>query len=325
MFAYSVGCFERCWLFNSAAARTFIAVREQPSTHITPGEGNNGAPEFHRVFKVCYMVDKALSQSLNRTPSLPDVEWIAPLLGLSMEKAPDDYVLEIYLELGEAQDRISRTTQTSQGSIERLLNAQALQRSMQQTQAKIEKVSSRFSDLFMWSMLTVTHLQFHEIHGPDAFWDREIQGIKFAYYAIMVSIVRLHPNLHAHPILQQQEVEYAKQSLTSLSRMFNRTMLEPDAFAIRASAAWYDEDLQNCRALELLTRAQEDVLLPSLALLYVVHTHCQRARLELIRLSLRLYQYTFQSSLDGPTCFGSIDVAAFISPPHFIDFSCGFR
>lgn len=143
MFAYSVGCFERCWLFNSAAARTFIAVREQFSTHITPGEGNNGAPEFHRVFKVCYMVDKALSQSLDRTPSLPDVEWIAPLLGLSMEKAPYDYVLEIYLELGEAQDRISRTTQTSQGSIERLLNAQALQRSMQQTQAKIEKVSSK--------------------------------------------------------------------------------------------------------------------------------------------------------------------------------------
>lgn len=66
-----------------------------------------------------------------------------------MEKAPDDYVLEIYLELGEAQDRISRTTQTSQGSIERLLNAQAVQRSMQQTQAKIEKVSSRFSNLFL--------------------------------------------------------------------------------------------------------------------------------------------------------------------------------
>lgn len=241
MFAYSVGCFERCWLFNSAAARTFIAIREQSSIHITPGEGNNGSPEIQRIFNVCYMLDKALSQSLNRTPSLPDVEWIAPLLGPLMEKAPDDYVLGIWLELGEAQDRISRTTQTSQGSVKRLLNAQALQRSMQQTQARIEKVSSRSANLFLWTMLTVTHLQFHEIHSPDAFWDCEIQGVKFAYYAIMVSIVRLHPNLSAHPILQRQEVEYAKQSLTFLSHMFSRTMLEPDASAIRASAAWYDE------------------------------------------------------------------------------------
>lgn len=118
--------------------------------HITPGEGKNRSPESQRVFNVCYMLDKALSQSLNRTPSLPDVDWAAPLLGPSMERAPGDYVLEIYLEFGEAQDRISRTTQTSQDSTERLLNAQALQRSMQQTQAKIEKASSRFTNLFLW-------------------------------------------------------------------------------------------------------------------------------------------------------------------------------
>lgn len=90
-------------------------------------------------------------------------------------------------------------------------------------------------------MLTVTHLQFREIYSPDAFWNREIQGVEFAYYAIMVSIVRLHPNLSAHPILQRQEVEYAKRSLTFLSHMLSGTMLESDASAIRASAAWYGE------------------------------------------------------------------------------------
>ena len=134
------GNLEKCWQLSSAASRVCVALGGQ---HLASLASSNTESESRYVrYDICltYMLDKALSMSLNRAASLPDMKLNVSQLIWSDPAKPFTGLVTIYLELNQVQDAIIRPMRNREEPQKRIERVQCLQRKMWEIQTRINEV-----------------------------------------------------------------------------------------------------------------------------------------------------------------------------------------
>ncbi|KAF5512821.1 hypothetical protein CGCA056_v011946 [Colletotrichum aenigma] len=85
MFAFNVGCFERAWTFNAAACRVYESLPLSDSSEAIPV----GQSDTKHAFELGYLLDKTLSQTMDRAPSLTPGR-------ISERTVPQDSISPVY-------------------------------------------------------------------------------------------------------------------------------------------------------------------------------------------------------------------------------------
>lgn len=140
MFALSVGCLERCWQFTAAASRVFLALGGQSLVHIATETNDAGSSELKHCIVLCYMLEKGLSQTMDRATCLPPMEVQPFTLAPYTLTDPPSCLQNVFLEISNIQDEISRHIRSSASIDARLQATISLQCRMQSFRGKIEEV-----------------------------------------------------------------------------------------------------------------------------------------------------------------------------------------
>ncbi|KAH9233267.1 hypothetical protein K456DRAFT_1838298, partial [Colletotrichum gloeosporioides 23] len=195
MYMLLSGKLEKCWQLSTAACRICMALGGLQL--ISAPSDKFGSEEARYGLSLCYMFDKALALSMNRTACLPDMN-IDPteLLGPDPAK-PHTYLLHVYLRLAEIQNEIVHGSRERNNSKNMLSRVQG----MQQEMWKIKETIREFRN---------TQLQ-----SKDSYLRGEWMGVDFAYHSVITSVVKLHPYLAEDVGLHQQLLGFARTSLSS--------------------------------------------------------------------------------------------------------------
>ncbi|KAF4488354.1 hypothetical protein CGGC5_v004317 [Colletotrichum fructicola Nara gc5] len=218
MYMLLSGKLEKCWQLSTAACRTCMALGG-PQLISSPSD-KFGSEEARYGLSLCYMFDKALALSMNRTACLPDMNLdTTDLLGPDPAK-PHTYLLHVYLRLAEIQNEIVHGSRERSNSKDMLSRVQC----MQQEMWKIKETIREFRN---------TQLQ-----SKDSYLRGEWMGVDFAYHSVMTSVVKLHPYLAEDVGLHQQLLGFARTSLSSLNDMLLHAKTLTDIHNFRVSVSW---------------------------------------------------------------------------------------
>lgn len=135
MFAFNVGCFERAWTFNAAACRVYESLPLSDSSEAIPV----GQSDTKHAFELCYLLDKTLSQTMDRAPSLtpgrisePTVpqDSISPVYGL----------YKLFSDVAEVQDAVVRALRRPKNSHSHSEQVENLERTVHGLRGDLERV-----------------------------------------------------------------------------------------------------------------------------------------------------------------------------------------
>jgi hypothetical protein len=141
LFAQLTGRLEQCWQLSVAATRVCIALGGQYIARIASDLGAINSREIRYCLCLCYMFDKALSMSMNRPSSFPDMKINIAMLVPMDATRPFTTIVNIFLELAQVQDTIIRDMRSQDDSKKRANGVLELQNRMWGIRSKIVDVS----------------------------------------------------------------------------------------------------------------------------------------------------------------------------------------
>ncbi|KAF4412683.1 hypothetical protein CFRS1_v002439 [Colletotrichum fructicola] len=217
MFAFNVGCFERAWTFKAAACRVYESLPHGDSSVRVSEAIPAGQSDTQHAVELCYILDKTLSQIMDRAPSLgpgriPKTtvpqDSIGPVQGL----------YNLFSGMAEVQDAVVRALRhpkNSNGYSEQIEN---LERTVHELRGDLEK--------------------FRSACEADPFWPGEAAATSYAASAIMASVLQLDLSASTDPLRQNELLAHARDSLRYLLSALSYLSTGPDGYAIRLSISW---------------------------------------------------------------------------------------
>lgn len=123
------GKLEKCWQLCTAASRVCMALGG-PRQICSQATGDHDSREVRHTLSVCFVFDRALALSMNRTTSLPEFHMKPEELSLPDTSRPYyTLIIQVFLHLAEVQGDIVRESKVTVES--RNINAiQGLQNRM---------------------------------------------------------------------------------------------------------------------------------------------------------------------------------------------------
>lgn len=138
------GKLEKCWQLSTTASRVCMALGGagmiDPQTM-----GANELQETRYTISICYMFDKALALSMNRSTFLQDLEINPAELVPSDPKRPYTSLIHVFLQLAEVQDSITYSQRKRTSSKDLIDTVQSLQNKMWKIKDTIREVSFRMN------------------------------------------------------------------------------------------------------------------------------------------------------------------------------------
>ncbi|KAL3301582.1 C6 transcription factor [Colletotrichum asianum] len=200
MFAFNVGCFERAWTLNAAACRVYESLpRRDSSVRVSEA--------IPHAVELCYILDKTLSQIMDRAPSLGPgriPKTIIPQDSIS----PVHGLYNLFSDMAEVQDAVVRALRHPTNS-----------------NGYSEQVESM-------------ELTFRCICENDPFWSGEVAATSYAASAIMASTLQIDLSASRNSLRQNELLAHARESLRYLLSALSYLSTGPDGYTIKLSVSW---------------------------------------------------------------------------------------
>lgn len=116
MLFLDVGDFEKCWILNSAACRTCVALGGQSFVERAADLDLPQSQEIRASIFCCYIFDKSFSINIDRPSCLPDIDLGIANLALPSDNEVAYEICTVLLKIGNAMDAlIKERKSTSEG------------------------------------------------------------------------------------------------------------------------------------------------------------------------------------------------------------------
>lgn len=139
------GDLEQCWHLTTAASRTCTALTGAFFVKALSCEDSDDAQEARYCLCLCYMLDKSLCISMNRPPSLPNMNVNIHLLAPIEQGKPFTAMIHISLELAHIQEILGRETRADSKAGPRIQKVNMLLRMMRQVEKKMREARHLFT------------------------------------------------------------------------------------------------------------------------------------------------------------------------------------
>ncbi|KAH0435693.1 hypothetical protein CcaCcLH18_04802 [Colletotrichum camelliae] len=217
MFAFNVGCFEKAWTFNAAACRVYESLSLIDYSVELSGEFPAGQLDTNHAFELCYILDKTLSQTMDRAPSLApgrisqttvSQDPISPVYGL----------YKLFSDMAEVQDAVVRALRHPRNTDSYSEQVEILERTVHGFRGNLKK--------------------FRGVCESDPFWAGEVAATAYAASAIMTSVLQLDSLTLKNSLRQNELLADARDSLTYLLSALSCLSSVPEGYAIKMSISW---------------------------------------------------------------------------------------